>query len=54
MAAGSRTCESRELLPWHSARAFIDALLSNEISGTNLKFPIIGDKERQVALAYDM
>lgn len=27
---------------------------SNEISGTNLKFPIIGDKQRQVALAYDM
>lgn len=26
----------------------------NEISGTNLKFPIIGDKERQVALKFDM
>ncbi|KAK1911140.1 hypothetical protein P3342_011742 [Pyrenophora teres f. teres] len=26
----------------------------NEISGSNLKFPIIGDKERKVALAYDM
>jgi len=26
----------------------------NEISGASLKFPIIGDKERQVALAYDM
>ena len=26
----------------------------NEISKTNLKFPIIGDKERQVAYAYDM
>jgi glutaredoxin/glutathione-dependent peroxiredoxin len=26
----------------------------NEISGANLKFPIIGDKERQVALKYDM
>jgi alkyl hydroperoxide reductase subunit AhpC len=26
----------------------------DEISGSNLKFPIIGDKERKVALAYDM
>ena len=26
----------------------------NEISGSNLKFPIIGDKQRQVALKYDM
>lgn len=26
----------------------------NEISGAKLSFPIIGDKERQVALAYDM
>lgn len=26
----------------------------NEISNTTLKFPIIGDKERKVALAYDM
>lgn len=26
----------------------------DEISGASLKFPIIGDKERQVALAYDM
>jgi len=26
----------------------------NEISNTNLAFPIIGDKERQVALKYDM
>ncbi|KAF2132140.1 hypothetical protein P153DRAFT_373941 [Dothidotthia symphoricarpi CBS 119687] len=26
----------------------------NEISGSTLKFPIIGDKERKVALAYDM
>lgn len=26
----------------------------NEISGTELKFPIIGDKQRQIALAYDM
>lgn len=26
----------------------------NEISGSDLKFPIIGDKQRQVALAYDM
>ncbi|PNS14188.1 Mitochondrial peroxiredoxin PRX1 [Sphaceloma murrayae] len=26
----------------------------NEISGASLKFPIIGDKERQVAYAYDM
>ena len=26
----------------------------NEISGANLKFPIIGDKERKVAYAYDM
>jgi len=26
----------------------------NEISGAQLKFPIIGDKQRQVALAYDM
>lgn len=26
----------------------------NEISGANLKFPIIGDKQRQVALLYDM
>jgi glutaredoxin/glutathione-dependent peroxiredoxin len=26
----------------------------NEISGSNLKFPIIGDKQRQVALLYDM
>ncbi|KAK4927058.1 peroxiredoxin 1 [Elasticomyces elasticus] len=26
----------------------------NEISGANLSFPIIGDKKRQVALAYDM
>ncbi|KAF2153323.1 mitochondrial peroxiredoxin PRX1 [Myriangium duriaei CBS 260.36] len=26
----------------------------NEISQTNLKFPIIGDKERKVAYAYDM
>jgi len=26
----------------------------NEISQTSLKFPIIGDKERKVALAYDM
>jgi alkyl hydroperoxide reductase subunit AhpC len=26
----------------------------NEISGSNLNFPIIGDKERKVAYAYDM
>ena len=26
----------------------------NEISGSNLQFPIIGDKQRQIALAYDM
>ncbi|KAF2212258.1 hypothetical protein CERZMDRAFT_59168 [Cercospora zeae-maydis SCOH1-5] len=26
----------------------------NEISGSNLRFPIIGDKQRQIALAYDM
>jgi len=26
----------------------------DEISGSRLKFPIIGDKQRQVALAYDM
>lgn len=26
----------------------------NEINNTTLKFPIIGDKERKVALAYDM
>ncbi|KAI9662643.1 MAG: peroxiredoxin 1 [Alyxoria varia] len=26
----------------------------NEISGANLKFPIIGDKQRKVALLYDM
>ncbi|KNG47443.1 thioredoxin-like protein [Stemphylium lycopersici] len=26
----------------------------DEISGSNLKFPIIGDKERKVALAYDI
>ncbi|ETI29137.1 hypothetical protein G647_01590 [Cladophialophora carrionii CBS 160.54] len=26
----------------------------NEISGSNLQFPIIGDKQRQVALLYDM
>jgi glutaredoxin/glutathione-dependent peroxiredoxin len=26
----------------------------NEISGSDLKFPIIGDKQRQVALQYDM
>lgn len=26
----------------------------NEISGSDLKFPIIGDKQRKVALAYDM
>ena len=26
----------------------------NEISGSDLKFPIIGDKQRQVALKYDM
>ncbi|KAI9712913.1 MAG: hypothetical protein M1812_006782 [Candelaria pacifica] len=26
----------------------------NEISGANLRFPIIGDKERKVAYAYDM
>ena len=26
----------------------------NEISGSTLKFPIIGDKERKVAYAYDM
>merc|ERR1712098_367099 len=26
----------------------------DEISGSNLQFPIIGDKQRQVALAYDM
>ena len=26
----------------------------NEISGSNLRFPIIGDKQRQVALQYDM
>ncbi|KAK6528827.1 peroxiredoxin 1 [Orbilia ellipsospora] len=26
----------------------------NELSETNLKFPIIGDKQRQVALLYDM
>jgi glutaredoxin/glutathione-dependent peroxiredoxin len=26
----------------------------NEISGSNLKFPIIGDKQRKVALLYDM
>lgn len=26
----------------------------NEVNDTNLTFPIIGDKERQVALAYDM
>ena len=26
----------------------------NEISGSQLKFPIIGDKQRKIALAYDM
>jgi len=26
----------------------------NEISGSTLRFPIIGDKERKVALQYDM
>jgi alkyl hydroperoxide reductase subunit AhpC len=26
----------------------------NEISGSNLSFPIIGDKDRQIALKYDM
>jgi glutaredoxin/glutathione-dependent peroxiredoxin len=26
----------------------------NEISGSNLRFPIIGDKERKIALTYDM
>ncbi|KAK5936583.1 peroxiredoxin 1 [Knufia obscura] len=26
----------------------------NEISGSNLKFPIIGDKQREVSLKYDM
>ena len=26
----------------------------NEISGSELRFPIIGDKQRQVALMYDM
>jgi alkyl hydroperoxide reductase subunit AhpC len=26
----------------------------NEISGSDLQFPIIGDKQRQIALAYDM
>ncbi|KAK5126645.1 hypothetical protein LTR85_009579 [Meristemomyces frigidus] len=26
----------------------------NEISGSQLRFPIIGDKERQIALSYDM
>lgn len=26
----------------------------NELSGSRLRFPIIGDKQRQVALAYDM
>lgn len=26
----------------------------NEVTGSNVAFPIIGDKERQVALAYDM
>lgn len=26
----------------------------NEIAGSDLQFPIIGDKQRQVALAYDM
>jgi len=26
----------------------------DEISGSKLKFPIIGDKERKVALMYDM
>ena len=26
----------------------------NEISGSDLRFPIIGDKQRQIALAYDM
>jgi len=26
----------------------------NEISGSDLKFPIIGDKQRQIALKYDM
>ena len=26
----------------------------NEISNTTLRFPVIGDKQRQVALAYDM
>lgn len=26
----------------------------NEISNTNLRFPVIGDKERKVAYAYDM
>lgn len=26
----------------------------NEVTGSNLTFPIIGDKSRQVALAYDM
>ena len=26
----------------------------NEVSGSNLSFPIIGDKQRQVALLYDM
>ena len=26
----------------------------NEISGSQLKFPNIGDKDRQIALSYDM
>ena len=26
----------------------------NEITGSDLQFPIIGDKQRQIALAYDM
>jgi glutaredoxin/glutathione-dependent peroxiredoxin len=26
----------------------------NEISGSDLQFPIIGDKQRQIALSYDM
>ena len=26
----------------------------NEITGSNLKFPVIGDKERKIALLYDM
>jgi len=26
----------------------------NEISGSQLRFPIIGDKDRQIALSYDM